>query len=82
MAKKRGNGEGSITFHKKKRKWMARYWVETPTGPKRRTIYGPTRDDVSDKLFEALSNRNKGLVFDDENMTVGEYFERWLKISL
>jgi hypothetical protein len=30
MARRRGNGEGSITRHKKSGLYMARYWVETP----------------------------------------------------
>ena len=47
---KRGNGEGSITRHKKSGLYMARYWVETSTGAKRKTIYGKTRKEVSDKL--------------------------------
>jgi integrase len=78
MTKKRGNNEGSITCHKKSGLYMARYWVETPTGPKRKTLYGKTRAEVANKLADALSDRNKGLVFDDENMTVGEYLDRWL----
>jgi len=74
---KRGNGEGSITKRKDGR-YMARYSVETPTRRERKTIYGKTREEVAQELADALSNRNKGLVFDDENMTVGEYLERWL----
>ncbi len=58
---------------------MARYWVETPTGPKRKTIYGKTREEVAEKLADALSDRNKGIVYDDENTTVGEYLDTWLK---
>jgi len=58
--------------------YMARYWVETPTGPKRKTIYGKKREKVAEKLANALSDRNKGLVFDDANMTVGEYLDLWL----
>lgn len=57
---------------------MARYTVETPGGTKRRTIYGKTRREVRDKLAKALADRADGIVFDDENMTVGEYLKRWL----
>ena len=32
---RRGNGEGSIT-KRKDGLYMARYWVETPAGPKRK----------------------------------------------
>jgi integrase len=56
--------------------------VETPNGPKRQTIYGKTREEVAEKLADALSDRNKGLVYDDENVSVGEYFETWLKGSV
>src|SRR5215210_7075191 len=57
---------------------MARYWVETPKGPKRKTIYGKKRDDVAEKLAKALSNRADGIVVDDKNLTVGDYLDRWL----
>src|SRR5215218_5669077 len=78
MTKRRGNGEGSITRHKKSGLWMARYTVETPTGPKRRTIYADTRKEAAEKLAKALSDRADGIVVDDKNLTVGEYLDRWL----
>jgi integrase len=78
MTKRRGNGEGSITRHKKSGLWMARYTVETPTGPKRQTIYADTRKEAAEKLAKALSNRADGIVVDDKNLTVGDYLDRWL----
>jgi len=60
---------------------MARYTVETPAGAKRRTVHGKTRAEVRDKLAKALAERADGLVFDDENITVGEYVTRWLEDS-
>jgi integrase len=77
---KRGNGEGSIT-RRKDGLYMARYTVQTATGTKRKTIYGKEREEVAEKLVDALSNRNKGLVFDAGSQTVGEYVERWLQTS-
>ncbi len=77
---KRGNGEGSIT-RRKDGLYMARYTVQTATGTKRKTIYGKEREEVAEKLVDALSNRNKGLVFDAGSQTVGEYIERWLQTS-
>ena len=77
---KRGNGEGSIT-RRKDGLYMARYTVQTATGVKRKTIYGKEREEVAEKLVDALSNRNKGLVFDAGSQTVGEYMERWLQTS-
>jgi integrase len=74
---KRGNNEGSITYRSDGR-WMARYTVHTAEGLKRKTLYGKTRHDVAAKLTKAMSDRDSGLVFDDENMTVGEFLDRWL----
>jgi hypothetical protein len=63
VAKKRGNGEGSIT-RRKNRDWCAQYVVWTSEGRKRKTLYGKTRAEVAGKLTKALSNREDGLVFD------------------
>lgn len=82
MARRRGNGEGSITRHKTSGLYMARYWIETTKGPKRKTIYGKRREDVRDELAKAMANRADGLVVDDENLTVGEYMDSWLKGSV
>jgi len=81
LARKRGNGEGSITKRKDGR-WMARYTVHTAKGPKRRHVYGKTRKEAADKLARVLSDRTDGIVYDDENTTVGEYLDGWLKRSV
>ena len=81
MSRKRGNGEGSITKRKDGR-WMARYTVHTVKGPKRRHVYGKTRKEAADKLAKALSDRTEGIVYNNENMTVGEYLDVWLKSSV
>lgn len=81
MSKKRGNGEGSITRRDDGR-WMARYTVHTTVGPKRKTLYGKTRSEVSAKLSKALADRDGGLVFDAGSLTVGEYLDRWLTNSV
>src|SRR5215217_2122285 len=81
VSKKRGNGEGSITKRTDGR-WMARYTVHTAKGPKRKHIYGKTRQEVAEKLSKAVSDRVEGIVYDDENMTVGEYLDVWLKSSV
>jgi integrase len=78
---KRGNGEGSIT-RRKDGLYMGRYSVQTATGSKRNTIYGKTRQEVSEKLNQALADRNSGLIFDAENLTVGEYLKQWLADSV
>lgn len=79
---KRGNGEGSITRHKASGKFMARYTVPTLTGTKRKAIYGKTREEVREKMTKAMAERDQGIVYDDENMSVGEYLDSWLKGSV
>jgi integrase len=82
---KNGNGEGSIYEHKKNGKkvgYRGAYWVHTAKGPKRRYVSGKTREEVRDKLIEALGNRAQGLVFDAGSITVEEYLTSWLKDSV
>lgn len=76
---KNGNGEGGITRHKKSGLYMARYTVETPTGKKRKAVYGKTREEAHEKLVEALSNRNKGLIFEGDDQTLETYLACWLR---
>jgi integrase len=82
MARRRGNGEGSITRHKKSGLYMARYWIETPKGPKRKAIYGKTRQEVAEKLTKVLAGRADGIAYSEENLTVGDYLDKWLKGSV
>jgi hypothetical protein len=77
---KRGNGEGSIT-RRQDGSYMARYTVQTARGPKRKAIYGKKREDVAAKLEKAIAARDGGVAFDAENLTLGEYLERWLEGS-
>lgn len=56
MAKKRGNGEGSIS-RRKNGGWMAQYSVYTAGGRSRKTLYGKTRQEVARKLAKAISDR-------------------------
>ncbi len=65
-----GNSEGSITRHKKSGLYIARYWIETKDGRKRKTIYGKKRKDVADELVKVLSEGADGIFYNDEN-------ERW-----
>lgn len=80
MTKRRGNGEGTITKRKDGR-WEARYTVYTDKGGSRRVLYGKTRQETADKLAKALVERADGLIYDDENVTVGDNrrgVPRWL----
>ncbi len=80
MTRRRGNGEGSI-YKRDDGRWEARYTVHTESGIKRKTIYGKTRKEAAEKLSKVLANMADGLVYEDQNLTVGEYLDRWLKGS-
>src|ERR687890_1578663 len=85
MATKKSNGEGSIYEHKRNGKkvgYRGAYTVHTAKGPKRRYVSGKTREEVRDKLIEALGNRAQGLVFDAESITTEDYLTSWLKDSV
>ena len=72
---RRGDG---ITKRKDGR-FMARITVQTPGGKKRKSIYGRKYGEVKKKRDLALGDAARGVVFDDQNMTVGEYLDRWLR---
>jgi integrase len=73
---RRAKGEGSI-FKRKDGRWQARYQA----GGKRTYIYGKTRQEVVKKLTEALSEVNKGLIYDDKGITVERHIKNWLTTS-
>jgi integrase len=78
---RRGNGEGGVS-RSKDGSWMARYTVQTTTGRKRKVIYAKSYAEARERLAEALANRDKGLTYDSEGLTVGEYLARWLEDSV
>src|SRR5215217_1390360 len=82
MSRRRGNGEGSITRHKQSGLYMARYTVQTASGPKRKALYGKTRSEVAATLSKALADRAGGLTYDVGKQTVEEYLARWLSNSV
>ena len=81
MAKRRGNGEGSI-YRRKDGRWVGQYTVLTDKGSRYRYLYGRTRAEVAEKLIRAMADRNGGLVFDAGTLTIGDYLKRWLGDSV
>ena len=77
MAKRRGNGEGSV-YRRKDGLWVGQYKIHAPTGTKTKYIYSKTRKDAAAKLAKAIADRDAGLVFDCGSLRVGEYLGRWL----
>ena len=79
--RRRSNNEGSISQYADGR-WCGRYFVELPDGrKKRKALYGNSRNEVTNKLAQALAKRDDGVLFDDEGQSLGEYIEWWLTTS-
>jgi len=78
--RKRGNGEGTIVRRRDGR-WMGQLMVGYgPDGkPRRRTVYGRTRQEVAAKLAELAAQHHKGLLPSPEAITVREWASRWLE---
>src|SRR5215213_7555112 len=73
---------GDRITKRKDGRYMARYTVHTPDGPKRKTIYGRQYKDVEQKLAEARGDAARGLIFDADNLKLGEFLNRWLVDSV
>ena len=74
--------KGDGITKRKDGRFMARYAVHTPDGPKRKLIYGRKYKEVERKLAEARGDAARGLVFDADNLKMGEYLDRWLADSV
>lgn len=73
MARKKANGEGSITKRKDGR-YMGRYTVEG----KRYAVYGDTFEETRVKLTEVLANIDKGTFIISSNSTLSHWLREWL----
>jgi integrase len=78
---RRANGEGGVS-RRKDGSWMARYTVQTPTGRKRKVLYAKSQAEARRKLTEALADRDQGLTYDSNGITVEGYLARWLEDSV
>jgi integrase len=65
---------------------MAAGWPGTPCTRLRDPSVRPStvrpRKEAADRLAKVLSDRTEGIIYDDENTTVDEYLDRWLKGSV
>lgn len=80
MAKRRGRGEGSISFVESKGLWWARVTVgyDVNGARKRRAIYGKTKGEVQKKLAEVQSLVVAGALADPKRMRMVDYLAHWL----
>src|SRR5919199_1458834 len=70
--------KGDGITKRKDGRYMARYTVQTPDGPKRKLIYGRKYKEVEKKLAEARGDAARGIVYDAKGETIGAFLERWL----
>ncbi len=68
---KRGNGEGSIYYSEKLKRWVGQYTYNS----KRKSVYGRTRTEVKDKLNKELVNISNNTYIDKSNMTLIEFID-------
>lgn len=70
MSKKRGNGEGTIYYSETLKKWVAQFYIEGD--PVRKSKYGKTRKEVSEKMQKAISEGKIGEYLKNNTITVEE----------
>ena len=70
--------KGDGITKRKDGRYVGRYTVHTADGPKRKVIYGRKYKEVERKLAEARGDAARGIVTDDQNLSVGEYLDRWM----
>jgi len=80
-AKRRGNHEGSIVRRDDGRSMaMMTIGRDPATGKlQRMALYGKTRQEVAEKLSQALSDRSRGTFVAPHKVTVGEWLDTWLR---
>lgn len=71
MARKRGNGEGSIYFSDKLNRWVGQFTagVKNDGKPNRKSVYGKTRKEVAEKINKALNEIKEHKFVDKSDVT-------------
>ncbi|MFD1273288.1 tyrosine recombinase XerC [Streptomyces kaempferi] len=78
MAKRRANGEGTITKRADGR-YQAATYVYRPDGTRtRKFAYGKAREEVADKLTELQAKTRQGIPAAESTMAFGDYLTYWL----
>lgn len=78
MAKRRANGEGTITKRSDGR-YQAAAYVFQPDGKRvRKFVYGKDRDEVGAKLIEMQAKTHQGIPAATSTMALGDYLTYWI----
>ena len=62
--------------------YVGRVVVHTPSGPKRKAVYGRKYGEVEKKLNALRADADRGIVFDADSLKVGEWLDSWLSDCL
>jgi integrase len=82
MAKRRANGNGSISYNEKTGLWCARVSVgyNEKGKPVRKAFYGKSHVEAHDKLIKALSGKKQGLnINTNDRLTLVAFLTDWLE---
>ena len=79
MPKKRGNNEGSI-FKRKDGKWTATITIgiDEKGNQKKKSLYGKTRQEVAEKLNQAIHSIQQGTFVPTNKVATSEWLKEWL----
>jgi integrase len=81
--KGRANGDGDVFPRKNKAGKITSYrGAYVGLDGKRRYVSGKTKEEARRNLRRARGDAERGLVFDADNLQVGEYLDRWLSDSV
>src|SRR5918992_1333347 len=84
MAKKkqRGNGTGTVYPRKNKDGKITSYRGSYIVNGKRYYVSAKTKAETEQKLRQAMTDADRGLIFDAGSLTLGDYLDRWLNDSV
>ena len=80
MAQKNANGDGSRPRKRPDGRYEARYWIVTPDGRKRQSVYASTSKECAEKLAEA-KKVNEPTHLTPANLTVGEFLGQYEDVA-
>src|SRR5215210_7349878 len=76
--KQRGNGAGTVYPRKNKAGKIIGYRGSYIVNGKRYYVSGKTKTEAQQMLRQAMSDADRGLIFDASHLTLGEYLDKWL----